>query len=336
MTLKKPGRRYRVALVGCGAIAELGHLPSLLKHSRFELVATCDVRAERAKLLAQKAGGIEFITDHRALLDRPGVDAVVLALHPEHSVNVAIEFLKHGKPVLDEKPLATCMEDGRRLQRAVKKTGVVYQLGFVFRYCEMVRRVGEIVRRIGAPALFRAAIYDERLDRSNTTHFRMMQQIFRNSSSVTHEGSHVVDYFGLWNPSPVKRVSAVAMKTAGDFAGANFWCAQIQTLNGSTLEMEIGHMLPDYPRCTIAITGPGGSLELDFFAGTGNFRHRGRAEKLRIQPLKQDWRRQLDAFAKSMDHGRAFGATVEDGLHALAVTLACEQSAKTGKVIKLP
>src|SRR5437763_762150 len=102
--------RYRVALVGCGDIAEKGHVPSLLAHPRFELVAVCDVRPERAALLARLAGGVAALSDYRALLDRADVDAAVLALHPEVSVGVAIDLLRAGKGVLDEKPMATSLE----------------------------------------------------------------------------------------------------------------------------------------------------------------------------------------------------------------------------------
>src|SRR5579864_8798968 len=129
---------YRVALVGCGAIAESGHVPSLLVHERFRLVAVCDVRAERAKLLAQQAGGAETLTDYRQLLERRDIQAVVLALHPQVSVPAAIAFLERGLAVLDGKPLAATLEDGRCLAATVAKTRGVYQIGFVMRYCKVI------------------------------------------------------------------------------------------------------------------------------------------------------------------------------------------------------
>ncbi|MBA3710304.1 MAG: Gfo/Idh/MocA family oxidoreductase, partial [Planctomycetes bacterium] len=108
-------RRHRIALVGCGDIAETGHLPALLAHPRFELVAACDIRPERARLLAGRAGGIRVLTDYRALVEDRSIDAVVLALHPEHSVDAAIAFLGAGTAVLDEKPLACTLADGERV-----------------------------------------------------------------------------------------------------------------------------------------------------------------------------------------------------------------------------
>lgn len=335
MPAKSSRRPYRVALVGCGAIAESGHLPSLLQHCRFNLAAVCDIRADRAALLARKAGGIETHTDHRALLDRDDLDAVILALHPEHSIGVAIEFLRAGKPVLDEKPLATRMADGLRLQRAIRQTRVVYQLGFVFRYCNLVRRMKEIAREIGTPALYRVGVYDERLDRTNPTHLAYIQQIFRHSSGVTHEGSHVVDFFGCWNSSPFTHIHATAMKTSRDFKGPNLWNASLQTADGSTLQMEVGWLLPDLPPCELSIAGPNGTVQLRLFEGRGEWRRRGRVEKLRVEPMKQDWARQLDAFASAMDRGRPVGATVEDGLRVLEATQACEESARTGKTVRL-
>ena len=91
-----------IGVIGCGDIAETGHVPALVAHERFELTALCDVRRPRCEVLARKTAGASIHTDHRELLDDPSIDAVVLALHPEASVNVAIDFLRHGKPVLDE------------------------------------------------------------------------------------------------------------------------------------------------------------------------------------------------------------------------------------------
>ena len=336
MKEKPLGReRLRVALIGCGDIAETGHVPALLKHPRFELAVLCDTRAPRTERLSKLAGGVPTCVDYRPLLSRGDIDAVILALHPEISVDIACAFLRHNKPVLDEKPLAATLEEGQRLARVVAESRGVYQIGFVMRYCEMVRAVAQFAGLIGTPASYRVGVFDERLDRANPAHYDRIQQIFRKSSAITHEGSHVIDYFQQWNPAPIGSVHPSAVQTLPEFAGPNIWTAQLQTADGSLLELNIGWMVPELLASTVEICGPQGALHLDLCTGRGQFAHKGQREAIAVPPIRQDWQRQLDAFAAAIDAGTASSATITDGLRALSVTTACERSHHEGTTCKV-
>lgn len=320
----------RVALIGCGAVAESGHLPTLVRHPRFTIAATCDTRHDRAALLAGLAGGVPAYTDWRELLSSETCDVAVLALPPEASADVAIACLHRGLAVLDEKPLAATVADGRRVARAVAECRGVYQAGFVLRYGDWVREVSRLAKRIGSPMQIRVAVFDERLDRSDLAHFDRIQGFLRASSAMTHEGSHVIDYARLWNPSPWTRLQASAERTEPDFDGPNLWRAEIELADGSALDVRIGWLLPDLPPCAIAIEGPNGYLELNPSTGVGLWQIAGEARSFALRPLAPEWDRQYDAFADAIDRGRAEVATVEDALYALEVTAACEASARTG------
>lgn len=321
----------KVALIGCGAIAEGGHLPALRRHQRFSIAAVCDTRPGRARLLSRLAGEIPAFEDWRQLLDTERIDAAVLALPPEASPDVAVECLRRGVHVLDEKPLAATIADGRRVARAAAEAGAAYQVGFVLRYGDWVHLVRDLARTIGNPMRIRVAVYDERLDRSDAVHLDRIQGFLRNSSAMTHEGSHVIDYAALWNPSPWTRIRSKAERTEPDLDGPNLWHAAIDLADGSALEVEIGWLLPKLPPCVVEVEGPGGRLELDPTRGVGRWRIEEGSGALTPPPLAPEWDRQYDAFASAVDRGRAEVATAEDGLRALEVTAACEISAREGK-----
>ncbi len=327
--------RYKVALIGCGDIAKTGHLPAIMAHPRFELVALCDIRPERTARLASLSGRkLPTYEDYRALLDRERVDAVVLALHPEHSVPVVVECLRRGLAVLDEKPLACSLADGRRVAEEIEARRGVYQIGFCHRYNRWVQRVGDIARRIGTPALYCVRVYDERLDRGNPDHFARIQQILAASSAITHEASHVLDYFTSWNSSPWAQVQAMATRTEAEFHGPNLWSAQFQCADQSLLHVEIGWLLPDLPPSGAEIVGPRGRMALSY-AGSGVYYAAGKAETFSVPPYRQEWARQLDVFAEAMDRGRATTATVQDGLRALEASIACETSLREGRTVEM-
>lgn len=317
----------RIGLIGCGAVAESGHMPTLLRRPDFAPAAVCDVRPEHAARLARAAGGVPAYTDWREMLDREPLDAVTLALPPEVSPDVAVECLTRGLPVLDEKPLASSIADGRRVAQAVARGGV-YQVGFVLRHGDWVREVGRLAREIGTPARTRVAVFDERLDRADVEHFGRIQGFLADSSAMTHEGSHIVDYASLWNPSPWTRVVAEASRTEPDLRGPNRWRSTFDLADGSTLEVEIGWLLAELPPCSVTIEGPHGRLELDPVAGAGRWEVDGKQGVLALPPLAPEWDRQYEAFASAIARGRAEVSTIDDGLRALEATLAAEAAAE--------
>lgn len=116
-------RKIRLALVGCGRIADR-HFEAFEKHAdNVELVAVCDTNANALQAAVEKTGATSYLS-LEDLLQKADIDAVVLAtpsgLHPEQAVTVA----ESGRHVITEKPMATRWEDGRRMVRACDKAGV--------------------------------------------------------------------------------------------------------------------------------------------------------------------------------------------------------------------
>jgi predicted dehydrogenase len=285
-------------------------------------------------LLASRAGNVPVYTDWRELLAREQeLDGVVLALPPEVSPDVAIEALSRGLAVLDEKPLAATVAAGRRLQQAVEDYHGVYQIGFVLRYGDWIETIRQLRPRLGSPLQIKVEVYDERLDPSDMQHFARIQSFLKNSSAMTHEGSHVIDYVSLWNPSPWTRASAAAKQTSAVFAGPNVWNSQIEFADRSTLDVKVAWLLPAIPHSTVTLIGPDGRLDFNCITGEGVLETAGAEEAFKSPPLAPHWERQYQAFAEAIESGRASRATVDDGVYALEVTAACELSARSGSTV---
>lgn len=92
--------KVRYAIIGCGGIAHMFHLPEMTEIPQTEFVVACDLRENRARLTAEKFGAREWATDYRTVLERDDVDAVIVATyHPTHAP-IACEALEAGKHVL--------------------------------------------------------------------------------------------------------------------------------------------------------------------------------------------------------------------------------------------
>ena len=116
----------RVAMIGLGFGAEF--IPIYQRHPQAELAAIC--RRDRAGLdeVGDQFGVEKRYTDYRELLKDPDIDAVhINSPIPDHAW-MTLEALKAGKHVACTVPMATSIEDCRRIVEAVERTGLKYMM----------------------------------------------------------------------------------------------------------------------------------------------------------------------------------------------------------------
>lgn len=116
-------RKIKVALVGCGRIAN-NHLGAMEKHAdRMEVVEVCDVDPAALEQAVKRTGAKGF-ANLGDMLKSSEADIVVLTtpsgLHPEQAIEVA----RAGKHVMTEKPMATRWHDGLAMVKACDEANV--------------------------------------------------------------------------------------------------------------------------------------------------------------------------------------------------------------------
>ena len=67
--------------------------------------------------------------DYRKILDRKDIDAVMIATPDHWHTKIAVEAMVAGKDVYCEKPLSLTIDEGKLIEKVVKETGRVFQVG---------------------------------------------------------------------------------------------------------------------------------------------------------------------------------------------------------------
>jgi len=97
--------KVRVAVVGCGAQAQLAHIPALKANPHVELVALCDTDVRKLNQLRTVHNVPRHYLDFDDLREAPEIDAIVIATPNHLHAPMAIAAMRYGKDVLCEMPL---------------------------------------------------------------------------------------------------------------------------------------------------------------------------------------------------------------------------------------
>lgn len=140
-------RKIKVAVIGCGTIANSAHIPSYLNNDKAEIKYFCDIIPERAKAAVEKYGCGEAIEDYMTALNDPEIEAVSVCTPNNCHSTIAIAALEHGKNVLCEKPAARTYEEALAMQQAHNKSGKVLNIGVVNRFDFAVNQIKTLIEQ---------------------------------------------------------------------------------------------------------------------------------------------------------------------------------------------
>ena len=156
----------RVAVVGCGGIAQHAHLPALERVAEGRLVAVADPYEDVARQVARRNGldAADACADHHALLGREDVDAVVVCAPTATHADIAVDALDAGKHVLVEKPMAVTSDEARRMVQAAERSGKTLMVAYNHTYDAAAEHVKGLLDRgdLGEVACAEVFFYEDR------------------------------------------------------------------------------------------------------------------------------------------------------------------------------
>ncbi|HET6521139.1 MAG TPA: Gfo/Idh/MocA family oxidoreductase [Geminicoccaceae bacterium] len=138
------GETVRVGVIGAGLISAY-HLAGLAAAGGAEVRVLAARSTARAGPLAGRFGVPEVATDWRAVLERPDIDAVVIATPDNTHEEMAVAAARAGKAVLLQKPMAMSSAGCQRIIAAARAAGVDLQVSWMHRHFEAVVHARELL-----------------------------------------------------------------------------------------------------------------------------------------------------------------------------------------------
>ena len=118
-------RTVKLALLGCGDVAQRDYLPEMHRLAgRAELVAVCGRTPERVRQVADQYDIPARYDDYRTMLAESDAEAVINLTPIQTHTETTLAALAAGKHVYSEKPVATTLDDARRIRDEADRRGL--------------------------------------------------------------------------------------------------------------------------------------------------------------------------------------------------------------------
>ncbi|MGC8896365.1 MAG: Gfo/Idh/MocA family protein [Candidatus Bathyarchaeia archaeon] len=313
-------KKLGVAVIGTGFWGR-NHARVYKELNETELLAVCDIDAERAKTVAKQFDVTPY-TNTGKMLKRKDIEAVSICTWSTSLAKEAVKALKAGKHVLVEKPMAANVKQAEKLLEIADREGLHIMVGFLMRFipglqhikkaietktlgeivCATAKRVSQWPERIGDVGVVKdTAIHD----------IDIMRHIFNEDPTAVYA-----------------KAGSMMHKKFEDYA-------QIMlTFEGGKSAFIESNWLTPYKTRILIVTGSNGIMKLDYITQELTIEDVKETKQPRYawqEPLKIE----LQHFANCIVKNEKPLITGEDGLKALKIAEAALKSSATSKVIKL-
>jgi predicted dehydrogenase len=136
----------KVAIVGCGKIAD-GHVEEIQKMPELaRVVAVCDLEPLMAEQLASRYGIARHGADFDRLLAEERPDVVHITTPPASHLPLALKAIEAGAHVYVEKPFTLAHADSKRLIERAEAAGKKVSIGYTYLFDPPAIEMRELIR----------------------------------------------------------------------------------------------------------------------------------------------------------------------------------------------
>lgn len=340
----------RIGFAGTGGIAG-SHLINLVRIPEAEVVALYDIDRERCELAMRRINGqqeqlvrpgapeprklqAKIYTDYKAMLGEAGLNALYICVPPFAHGELELAAIDAGVALFVEKPVALSLDLARQVAEAIRKRGLVSSSGYQTRYSEATDRARDLLagKTIGMVLGFYLGGVP------GTPWWRVQAQ---SGGQLVEQATHTVDLMRYLAGEVVRVYGAGALRVLKELPNYDIFDVATTTLHFAS--GAIGNVAnTSILGAGTAASAPSGvhvlaqDFRLEVWGTTLKVVTPGKTEELRYSssPMLAEDQAFVEAVARR-DPTRV-RSPYPDAAQTLAVTLAAEESARTGRPVEVP
>lgn len=352
----------KVLVVGCGNMGA-SHAFAYQRLDGFEICGIVSTGKSKEVLNEKLGGGFPLFSDYTQALAATKPDAVCISTYPDTHEQFCIQALEAGCHVFIEKPIADTVEGAERVVAAARKAGKKVVVGYILRHHPSWAKFVEIAQELGKPLVMRMNLNQQSHGYMWDVHRNLMKSL----SPIVDCGVHYIDVMCQMTRSKPIRVSAIGARMTNDIPATNYNYGQLQIHfeDGSVgwYEAGWGPMMSETAFFVKDVIGPKGCVSIvakDAGAAgkSDNVDSHTKTESLRWHHADIDasneftrpdeWidlqdepdhqelcNREQRYFLKAIQENLDLTDHLADAVNSLKVAFACDESVRTGEMVRL-
>ncbi|TDQ79889.1 Gfo/Idh/MocA family protein [Sphingobacterium yanglingense] len=352
----------KILVVGCGNMGA-SHAKSYHGNPDFEIVGLVSRGDSKERLNQELGGKYTCFDDYQVALSTTRPDAVCISTYPDTHEAYAVLAFEHAAHVFIEKPLADTVLGAKRVVDAAIQANKKLVVGYILRHHPSWIRFIEEGRKMGSPLVFRMNLNQQSQGYMWDVHRNLMQSL----SPIVDCGVHYIDVMCQMTDSKPIAVSAIGARLTDDIPKDNYNYGQLQIRfdDGSVgwYEAGWGPMMSQTAFFVKDVIGPKGAVSIvaNDASKDGNsdsVESHTKTESIRVHyaDLDQDNKltkadewinltdepdhqelcdREQTFFRDAIFDDLDLTKSMADAVNSLQIALACDESVRTGDVVKL-
>jgi predicted dehydrogenase len=352
----------RILIVGCGNMGA-SHATAYHEMSSFEICGLVARGESKTKLNQKLKSSYPLFEDFEKALVETRPDAVCISTYPDTHEKFALKALEAGCHIFIEKPLADSILGCENIISKASEKGKKVVVGYILRHHPSWIRFIEEAQKMGKPLVMRMNLNQQ----SQGFMWDVHRNLLKSLSPIVDCGVHYIDVMCQMTRSKPVWVSAIGARLTEDVApdSYNYGQLQIRFEDGSVgwYEAGWGPMISETAFFVKDVFGPKGSVSIvaKDASATGKSDHvdsHTKTESIRIHHAaidqhnlflkKDEWidmkdepdhqelcNREQRYFLQAIQQNLNLTDHLQDALNSLKIAFACDESVKTGEVIRL-
>lgn len=354
--------KIKILVVGCGNMGA-SHATAYHQIEEFEIVGLVSRGQSKEKLNEKLNSNYALFDDYYQALEETKPDAVCISTYPDTHEEYAVKAFQANAHVFIEKPLADTVLGAQRVIDAAVAANKKLVVGYILRHHPSWIKFIEVAQKMGSPLVMRMNLNQQSHGYMWDVHRSLMESL----SPIVDCGVHYIDVMCQMTNAKPLTVSAIGARLTDDIPSDNYNYGQLQIRfdDGSVgwYEAGWGPMISDTAFFVKDVIGPKGCVsivakEAGKSGNSDSVESHTKTESLKVHYAdidaqnefvkKDEWidltdepdhqelcNREQRFFLKAIEQDLNLEKSMQDAINSLQIAIACDESVKTGAVIKL-